>query len=150
MTHSNMKMTYSSIEMNDIVKQDGLDLHSWVETTDGEIIDEDFNSYDMIKKIRNLKGEKVYCELVGEEERKKIWKFIYKNCLKNKIKSIESIGCFGYENWYSFWEHTEYRDGNCFMNAYQYHLQNPKTTRLCFGKMGWRNAKTNEIWWEFG
>jgi len=144
--------TYTYVDIAKQVNSRGLDLHGWIETNEGEIIDEHFDSYEQIKLIRNLEGEKIYCELVGEEERKKIWKYVYKNCIKKKIKAIENLGCFGYENWYSFWEHTDTfnRDMNCFMNAYQYHLQNPKTTRLCFGKMGWKKINSNDIFWEFG
>jgi len=144
--------TYTYVDITKQVNLQGLDFHGWVETIEGEIIDEDFSSYDLIKIIRNCEGEKIYCELVGEEERKKVWKYIYKKCLKNKIKDIENLGCYGYENWYSYWEQTDKdnRNLNCFMNAYQYHLQNPKTTRLCFGKMGWKKINSNDIWWEFG
>ena len=141
--------TYNTLNLKQIIKNDGLDLHCWIETIDGEIIDEHFEEYDVVKQMRNLTGDKVYCELVGEEK-KNIWKYIYKNHIKKKIKMIEDLGCLGYDNWYSFWENNIYRYGNCFVNAYQYHLQNPKTTRLCFGKMGWKYKNNDNIWWEYG
>ncbi len=143
------KLTYTDIDYPAIFKDNGVDLHCWIETNEGKIIDEYFSDYDLVKLFHNLKGDNVYCELVGKE-RKKVWGLVWKKFLKNKIQSIEDLGCFGCENWYSFWEHCECRQHNCFMNAYQYHLQNPKTTRLCFGKLGWKKKKGKSIWWEFG
>jgi len=141
--------TYNSINLKESISDNGLDLHCWIETIDGQIIDEHFEEYDLIKQVRNLTGDKIYCELVGEDK-KKVWKYIYKNHIKEQIKNIEDLCCFGYDNWYSFWENFEEKFRHCFMNAYQYHLQNPKTTRLCFGKMGWKYKNNDNIWWEYG
>lgn len=141
--------TYNSINLKEHIKETGLDLHCWIETNEGEIIDEHFDFYDFVKQVHNLTGDKVYCELVGEDK-KKVWKYVYKNCIKKKIKDIEDLGCFGYEDWNSFWINQSEKLGNCFLNSYQYHLQNPKTTRLCFGKMGWKYKNNDNIWWEFG
>ena len=94
------KTPYLSIGVNDLEKYELLgdsnhlndvsqlisnfiDLHCWIETIDGEIIDEHFEEYDVVKQMRNLTGDKVYCELVGEEK-KNIWKYIYKNHIKKK------------------------------------------------------------------
>ena len=83
--------TYNSINLKESISDNGLDLHCWIETNDGQIIDEDFEMYDFVKQVRNLTGDKIHCELVGENK-KKIWKYIYKNHIKElKILKILEI-----------------------------------------------------------
>ena len=53
--------TYTYVDIAKQVNLRGLDLHGWIETNEGEIIDEDFVSFELIKKVRNLEGEKIYC-----------------------------------------------------------------------------------------
>ena len=142
-----MRPTYSKCNAT-ITECGGLDLHSWCETIDGKIIDADFKIYDTIKEMNKCEGEKKYCELIGEDK-KKIWKLIWKNAIHPKIKAMNEIGI---NDWVGFWRNLDeaQQSLNCFLNAYVYHIQNPKTSRLCFGKMGWKKQNSKQIWWEFG
>ena len=126
-----------------------IDLHAWVETKEGKIIDEQrFAGYCQVKSIHNLNDNTHYCELVGDSK-KKVWKQIWKQIIKPRIELHKKIlGVSDEEFWEEFANNPKY--GMCFINAYAYHLQHPKTTRMCLGKMGWEYKNKEGVWWGYG
>ena len=126
-----------------------IDLHAWVETNDGNVIDEqNFMKYRYVKDIHNLNDKTHYCELVGESK-KEVWKQIWKQIIKPRLKLHKELrGITEQQFWDEFAETPH--EGMCFINAYAYHLKNPKTTRMCLGKMGWEYKNKEGVWWEYG
>ena len=62
--------TTTYTKCNAAINEGGLDLHSWCETIDGKIIDDNFKLYDTYKELNDCEGENKYCELVGEDKKK--------------------------------------------------------------------------------
>ncbi len=108
-----------------------MDIHCWVVLEDGKIIDPDFAQYELIKKIRNLEGNKLYKQLQDIEMTKK-----YEEMMK-LATSIFMI---------SPRDKTEFN--KCFFNA----IINKKKFggRIVFGSMGWKIKNSYDIFWEYG
>ena len=142
------KQTYTK-PTSGINWNDTLDLHAWVETIDGDIIDEQrFATYCYVKRVHDLNDNVHYMELVGDEK-KKLWKQIWKRIIKKKLNAFkELVGMTEEEALDQF--SGGGMDGMCFLNAWAYHKKHPKTTRYCIGKMGWEKKDGSGVWWEYG
>jgi hypothetical protein len=122
-----------------------LDAHMWLEDADGKVVnDEHFAAYDIVKQIRNLKGEKKYKAWTGDKGRSAMAKI--QEMVKSRMEE-----CAAFTTKKQFWEF--YRNtplaGCCFMNAMAYWKKN-QHLKLRVGSMGWEKKDGSGVWWEFG
>jgi hypothetical protein len=119
-----------------------LDIHCWVECSDGSIYDPYFKEYDMVKRVHGVgKTTKVcYGAITDKAEKKRLWTVIWKRGIRPIVRDNPGRDVFAH-----FLSHPQF--GHCFLNAYAYHLAN-KGTVFQIGKMGWE--KKNGVWWEYG
>ena len=114
-----------------------MDGHFWV-VRDGEIIDPNFEEYDMIKVINNLEGGRIY--LPAGELIQKIMKKKYIDDVENVLKDDMLMMMMALQIGVTF--------GCCPTNVVIEQITNGG--EIVFGSMGWKRKNGKGIHYEFG
>jgi len=117
--------------------------HCWIANKEGDIIDDHFEEYDYIKKVRGLKDEPVYLPF-NEEKQKAIWKNFKKQLKKDKGYGGTK---HGYEVFVKKYKRVTYQ--RCTFNVLINLEKNPDY-RIIIGSMGWRYKNSDDVWFEYG
>tara|TARA_A100001391_G_C5056718_1_gene274930 strand:+ start:1171 stop:1794 length:624 start_codon:yes stop_codon:yes gene_type:complete len=121
---------------------DTLDLHAWVETADGRLLDWDFEAYGEVRRIRDLNDTPYYVPECGENPRRAM------ALIREHIKERKAyLGCSTKQLLETFYTAPQY--GCCFLNAYAYVYFN-RDCRVIIGSMGYEKKDGSGIWWEYG
>ena len=111
-----------------------IDGHFWVER-DGEIIDPYFIEYDFIKVVNRLEGMPVHMKADDIVSKVIIRRF-------ENVISYDLLFKMMKDNYY------QVSFGKCYLNAVLEVRKNGG--ELCFGSMGWKRKRSDDIHWEYG
>jgi len=108
------------------------DIHFWVERN-GMIIDPEFIAWEnMVKKINNLEGKKIYQSLNDKETIKKYLKY------QISIFDVRTMNILK----------DQPMNRQCYINSLNEIKKNGG--KLKVGKLGWKIRNKDDIWWEYG
>tara|TARA_R110000868_G_scaffold2565_2_gene18424 strand:+ start:3494 stop:3871 length:378 start_codon:yes stop_codon:yes gene_type:complete len=113
-----------------------MDGHFWV-NQEGTIIDPYFKSYDFVKRVNNLEGERIY--LPASPLIQAVMKKIY---IEPKIEIVKKLINSRKLSL------TERRPDCCPLNSVLEWFMNGG--EIVFGSLGWKIKNSEEIWWEYG
>jgi len=113
-----------------------MDGHFWV-NFEGVIVDPYFKGYDIVKRINNLEGDRIYLPAPPL-----IQAVMKKRYIDDRIKLVKDLAD---KRLISL---TERREDCCNMNALLEWMANGG--EIVFGSLGWKKKNSDEIWWEYG
>jgi hypothetical protein len=115
------------------------DVHFWIVTPDGDIVDPDFPEYKLIKTFNGCFGDKLHEEFPVDVQ-KKLWKYFWKNYVKPAVASggVDFLKRVA----------DKPEPFHCPLNSYAY-MKTHKGCRMAVGRMGWKKT-SGGVHWEFG
>jgi hypothetical protein len=120
------------------------DIHYWVEDKEGNVVyDPYFIEYDVIKCLRNLKGDRIYKRYVGKKGKDAV-----RRGHRDAVAVAKCLQLVGMKPMKMFYQKPQPLE--CNMNALGWIKYSGRTDiQLVAGSMGWKRKKGG-IHWEFG
>ena len=140
----------NAIKINDKspTKDTERSFHCWIANQEGDIIDDHFEEYDEIIKVRGLRNEPVYMPF-NIEKQKKIWRWF-----KKQLKEDTDFGGIkhGYEYFVKERRKATFQrcTFNVLINLELMKFKGDSNYRIVIGSMGWRYKNSDDVWFEYG